>query len=213
MEGGGEGLAGLFGENLEQGRGEEVDAEEAKVLALAEAGGGEDAFGFGGGGFFEDGVDLIELGPDGGAADGAEEGEEAFAGGGDGGDGAAFGGVDADEFGGEGTDGTLVGEVEVIADEVEEGGVGDEIAGEGDGVGVAAGFGLFDEGDAAAGGGEERLEAGRLGGGDDDGDFVDGVGEEIEKEIADGGAAGVRRGEGLVEEVLLTGAGGGDDGF
>jgi hypothetical protein len=52
-----------------------------------------------------------------------------------------------------------------------------------------------------------------LGGGDDDGDFVDGVGEEIEKEIADGGAAGVRRGEGLVEEVLLTGAGGGDDGF
>jgi hypothetical protein len=190
-----------------------VDAEETEVLALAEAGGGEDAFGFGGGGFFEDGVDLVEFGSDGGAADGAEEGEEAFAGGGDGGDGAAFGGVDADELGGEGGDGAVVGEVEVIADEVEEGGVGDEIAGEGDGVRVAAGFGLFDEGDAAAGGGEEGLEAGRLGGGDDDGDFVDGIGEELEEKVADCCAAGVRRGEGLVKEVLLTGAGGGDDGF
>lgn len=150
MQGGGEGLPGLFGKDLEEGGGEEVDAEEAEVVALAEAGGGEDAFGFGGGGFFENGIDLIKLGSDGWTTDGAEVGEQTFAGCGDGGDGATFGGVDADEFGGEGADGALVGEVEVIADEVEEGGVADEVAGEGDGVGVAAGFGLFDEGDAAA---------------------------------------------------------------
>lgn len=52
-----------------------------------------------------------------------------------------------------------------------------------------------------------------MGGGDDDGDFVDGIGEEFEEEITNCGSAGVGRGEGLVEEVLLTGAGGGDDGF
>lgn len=72
---------------------------------------------------------------------------------------------------------------------------------------------MFYEGNAAARGGEEGLEAGRLGGGDDDGDFVDGVGEEFEEKVADCGAAAVRCGEGLVEEVLLAGCGGGDDGF
>jgi hypothetical protein len=62
--------------------------------------------------------------------------------------------VEADEFGGEGADGALVGEVEVVADEMEEGFGADEVAGLIEGVAVAFGFGLFDEGDAAAGGEE-----------------------------------------------------------
>ena len=148
-----------------------MHAEEAEVVASAEAGDDEALLGFGGGGFFDDGVDEVErlgIGAGAGAAtDGTEEREERFAGGLDGGDGGGFAFVGVDEGLDEGP-GWVVGHVEVVADEVEEGGVADEVAGFVESLDVAGGFVLFDERDVL-----QMFEEAGVAFGDDDGQPVD----------------------------------------
>jgi hypothetical protein len=98
-----------------------VHAEETEVLAGAETGDDEGAFSEGGGGFFDDGIDGIEIGMAGKglSADSAVIRQETFVGGLDGRDGAAFAGGDLDEAGGAGAG--FAADVEVVADEVEKG--------------------------------------------------------------------------------------------
>lgn len=83
----------------ERGR-QGVHSEEAKVMAGSQTGHNEALLGLGWRGFFEDLVDFVEagLGGDAFAADCAVEGESAFMGGLDGGDGAVLGTGDGDEL-------------------------------------------------------------------------------------------------------------------
>lgn len=217
-EGGGElegaGLLGVGAEDMEDGRGEDVHAEEAEVMGGAQTGDKEALLGFGGGGFFNDLGDVVEVGMAGEAltADGAVEGQFAFVGALDGGHGAAMGGGGIDELPGAALFGG--GDVEVIADEEEEG----IIAGEGtcgeDGMAEAAGIGLFDELEAIsmrAGGRAERL---LIAGGDHHGDVIDTGGEGFLDDNGEGGfGLAVAVVEVLQWEGALGAAGGGDDGF
>lgn len=142
-----------FGEEFLKDRhdagGEDVHAEEAEVVAGAQAGDDDPLLGFRGRGLFEDGVDLIEAVAAGQAltADGSELLEVTFAGGLNGGDGAVFGFGDFNEFGG--TTGLAAADVEMVADQVEKRLAGGELARAVDGVAVAARFHLFDEAHAA----------------------------------------------------------------
>ena len=204
----------MFGEDLEQGGGEEVDAEETEVLALAEAGGGEDAFGFGGGGFFDDGFDFVESvrALDAGSADAAVVREFAFVGGLDGGDGAIGGECGFEELCGAGFLGATG--VEVIADHEEKRIVTGEIGSAMDGVAVAEGFRLWDEAHLAG----ERSGCGGVGGfvtgADDHGDFSDASGGDF---LGENGEGGFRNAilvhECLKREGALVFSGGGNDGF
>lgn len=148
-EGGGEldgGCGGRVGldeafEQLHDGGGQDVHAEEAEVMAVAQAGHDEALLGLGGGGFFEDGLDGVEAGGAGeqAAADGAIIGELAFVGGLDGGDGALVLAGDIDQL--LGAVAAFVADVEVVADEEQKGVMSDELAGAVDGVAEAEGGG------------------------------------------------------------------------
>jgi hypothetical protein len=99
----------------------------------------------------------------------------------------------------------------VIADDVEHGAAADEIASLREGLGVAEGGVLFDEGDGLAALVEQVLEAGGVTGGDDEGDAIDegfaAFGQEkVESELGDRFEPGALAGEGLVHEVALAGA-------
>jgi len=142
------GVGKEVGEDLEDGGGEHVHAVKAEVLAASESGNDEALFGFSGSGFLENRIDAIEAGftCNGLAADGAEVWKEILARDLNGGDGAAggCGGVDEALCGAAG----FRADVDVIADEVEEWLVADEIARAGYGIGVATGGTLRDEGEA-----------------------------------------------------------------
>lgn len=216
IEGGGElergGLGGGGFEQFHDARGEHVHAEETEVMTGTEAGDEQALFGFGGGGFFDDLGDFVEAVLTGEAAgtDGAVEGEAAFVGGLNGGDGATVVGGDFDQLGGAAT--RFVGGVQMIADEEEKGGVTDERSAAEDGIAEAARLGLFEELEAArvgTGGGAECL---LIAGGGDDADFLDAGGEGFLDDDAESGFGfSVAIDEGLEGESPLAAAGGGDE--
>jgi len=136
------------GDDAEDSGGEYVHAVEAEVLTTAEPGNDEALFGFSGRGLFENGVDAIEAGFSRHrlAAYGAEVGEEILARDLHGGDGASGGSGGVDEaFGGAAG---FRADVDVVADEVKEGLVANEVARTEDGVSVTAGIALGNEGEA-----------------------------------------------------------------
>lgn len=215
-EGGGEGertvRTGVLVEEVEDGGGKDVHAEEAEVLAGAKAWDEEALLGFGGGGLFEHVGDVVVAGVARGAApaDRAIVGELRFVGRLDRGDRAGVGSGDLDQLAGAAD---AVGrDVEVVADQEEEGVVAGEIAGGEDGVAEAAGVGLFEEmkfGGVGAGGGGEGVA---VAGGDDQGDFVDAGGEGFLDEDGKGGLRNaVLVDDGLEGEGTLGTTGRGDD--
>lgn len=201
----------LMAEQVHEGGGEDVESEEAEVVAGAEAGDHEALFGFGRGGFFKDGIDAVEVvaGGDAAGSDDAVAMEEGFAGGLDGGDGAGFGLGEIEE-----TADTSGLDEEVVADEVEEGILGSEGVGGIDGVTVAAGVRLGEEAEMREVGAGGFGVTGFVAGPDDDADFFDAGGEDLLKQDGEDGALfAVGADEGLQREGALLGAGGGDDGF
>lgn len=203
-----------IGQDVHDRGGEDVDAEEAEVVSGAQAGDDEALLGLGGGGLLDDGFDAVEVLAAGHAlaADGAEAGEKGLACGLNGGDraGLGFGGFD------DGSGAALfpATDIEVVADEVQEGVAGGEIAGAEDGIAVAAGFGLGDEAQAsrqgACGAGVGGLIAGR----DDQTDFFNAGANNLAKDDGEDGFFGaVTVDQGLQRQGALGGGGEGDDGF
>lgn len=146
------------------------------------------------------------------SADGAVVGQEAFVCGLDGGDCAAFAGGDFDEAGSAGAG--FAADVEMVADEVEEGVSAREIAGGPDGAGVAGSGGLgdeveFDRGTLRGGG-----AGGFVAGMDNDGDLLHaGLGGFLDEDGEDGAVLAVAVDKVLERKGPLGGAGGGDYGF
>jgi hypothetical protein len=206
----GAGLDGGIQNFHDEGR-KDVHAEEAEIVAGSEAGNEQALFGFGGRGFFGDVFDLVEVAAAGHAASAnrAEVREFAFAGGLDGGDSGGLRGGDGNKLR-SATDAGMA-DVEVIADEVEEGIVAGEGPGTPECVAVAEGFRLGDEPDwKVDGGAEDRFVAG----GDDDGDVGGTSGGGFLGEDLEGGfrrAIGVH--EALEGEFELIAPSGGDDGL
>lgn len=120
------GFADAGTEELHDGWGEDMEAEEAEVVAGSQAGYDQGLFGFGWGRFFQQSFDLVEAGAVGNtvAAGCSVVGEFALVGGLDGGDRAILSGGDSYEFFGAAV--ITFGDIEVVTDHEEEGAVSGE---------------------------------------------------------------------------------------
>ncbi len=193
-------------------RREDVQPEEAEIVAGPQPWDEDFLFGLGGGGLFEHGVDAVQarLAGHGLAAHGAELRELAFAGGLYGGNRAILLFGSGDEA--RGAAGAVAAHEEVVAHHVEEWLRASEGARAGERVGVAARFGLFDEADArgvlAGGGGVGCLIAGA----DDDADlFHAGPGGFLEQDGENAALDAVAVDEHLQGQPPLGGGSGGED--
>jgi len=203
----------LSGQQVHHRRGQHVHAEEAKIVAGAQAGDNQALLGFGGGRLLHYLGDFVKALASGDemAAYGAVEGELAFMRGLDGGDGAILGSGDFHQL----LRGALLraADVEMIADKQEEGSGTGKGAGAKDRVAIAAGGGLLDELQAAglgAGGGP----IGRLiPGTDHDANLLDTGGDDLVDQNLEGGLGkSVAVDEGLKGKRALGLASRSDDG-
>ena len=129
-----------------------------------------------------------------------------------GGDGAFFGAGDFDELTGAASLGGA--EIEVVADEEEEGIVLAKVRSAVDGVGIAEGGGLFDKGEAGGVGSGSGAVGGFIAGADDDADALNAGAEDFLEDDGQSGLAGaVAVHEGLKGQGALMFASGGDEGL
>ena len=191
-----------------------MHAEEAEVVSGAEARDDEFLLSDGGGGFFDDVGNIVEvfLTADAGAANRAVEGEFTFVSGLDGGNGAIGRFRDGEKLLEAGVFGE--GEVEVVAHHEKEAIVAREFLGAENGLAVAEGFALFNEGDLIKVIGDGRREVALGAGCNDDGSGLDAAGEDfIEKECGDSLGFAAWANKSLQREMLLLGTGCCDDRF
>jgi len=219
-ERGGEGDALISGagkvlaEEVHHGRSEHVDAEEAEIRAGAEAGDDDLLLGLSGRRLFEDGVNPVEgiIAGNALSANGAELGEQTFAGGLHGGDGALFCLGEGDDLCGAAA--SVAADVQMVADEMEERLAANEIAGAPDGVAVAARLVLLNEADASGViTGNLRIDIG-VAGTDDNADLLDlGLNDLLEEDSQHAALSSVPVDEVLQREAALRGGGCRDDGL
>src|SRR5262249_19225936 len=159
-------------EQIHDGRREDVDAEQTEVIPRPQAGHNQGLLGQAGGWFFDHVLDLIEVGPAGNAAAAGSTviRQHVLPRGLDGGDGRVFGDGAFDDLGGA-AEGAAA-EVQVIADEVQEGAAGGELTGEPQRVAVAQRLRLLDEDESTDVGPRCLSVGGLIAGTDDEGDLV-----------------------------------------
>ena len=178
---------GEFGQEIHDMRGQDMHAEEAKVVSGAEAGHVQVLLGLGGSRFFADLIHLVDpaVGASQSAADRSVVEEFAFVGGLDGGDGTILGGGDFDELLGASIGAVL--DVEVVADEEQEGIVFGEIVSAQHGMTIAARRFLGDEMEPAGQVARAQAVGGFIAGPDDEADLVNAGFEDFLGQDAEGG--------------------------
>lgn len=212
-DGAGAGFAGeqLFDE-IHDGGGEDVQPEEAKVVAGPQPGDEDLLFGLGGRGLLKHSVDAVQarLAGHGLSAHGAELRELALARGLDGGDRTAllFGGGDEAR----GAAGAVAAHEEVIRHHVEEGLGADEGARASERAGVAARLGLFDETHAGGVFAGDGSVGAFVAGADDDSDLLhSGAGGFVEQDGEHAALDAVAVDQHLQGQPSLGRGGGGED--